>query len=108
MNQLLDLREDTTTYETRKASYASIEATLGKRQQQIMESLQDIQSSCTAKELAVFMFDRGLTSSSERNATHPRLNELVKLGHVKIKGKRRCEYSGKLTTMYISNFVEEV
>lgn len=100
MNEILDMREDTTTYETRRRSYEEVLETLGVRQRKVLEALNSIGTGCTAKELAVFMFENGTYYSSERNATHPRLNELVKLDYVKITGKRRCEHSGKSATVY--------
>jgi len=56
----------------------------------------------TAKELSVALFKEGLTPSPERNSTHPRLNELVDLGLIKIIGKKDCQFTGRKVTIYKS------
>lgn len=56
----------------------------------------------TAKELSVALFKEGLTPSPERNSTHPRLNELVDLGLVKVIGKKDCQFTGRKVTIYKS------
>ncbi|MGL6083882.1 MAG: hypothetical protein ACRC4N_16025 [Gammaproteobacteria bacterium] len=100
MGEILNFKQNDTTYETRKESYDSIVETLGERQKNVMKALKEMGTSVTAKELAVFMFETGTSLSQERNATHPRLNELVEKELVKVHGKRICQFTGKRVSVY--------
>ena len=54
----------------------------------------------TARELAVALFKEGLTVSPERNQTHPRLNELEKLGRVRIAGTVKDDVTNRKVSTY--------
>lgn len=46
------------------------------------------------------MFELKLIPSAERNYTAPRLTELEKIGLVKAKNKKICQYTGKKVAIY--------
>lgn len=69
------------------------------RHRQVLEVLEDI-GPATAKEVAVEMYKRGMTSNDERNNAAPRLTELCKTGRVQPVGKRRCRFTGKTVAVY--------
>ena len=83
--------------ECRKASYGFIDK--NKRYMQIREILKTGRE-LTAKEIAVEMFKRKYTDTSERNYSAPRLTELEEYGLVKIVEKKKCQYTGKLVSVY--------
>ena len=54
----------------------------------------------TAKEIAVELFELGMTNTTERNTCAPRLTELEKMGYVEVIGKKKCEWTGKMVAVY--------
>ncbi|PGO60751.1 hypothetical protein [Priestia megaterium] len=71
------------------------------RQRVVYVHLRDVwKEGATARELAISLYKDGQIPSPERNSTHPRLNELVKIGLVKVIGKKTCTYTGKKVTIY--------
>ena len=54
----------------------------------------------TAKEIAVELFELGMTNTTERNTCTPRLTELEKMGYVEVIGKKKCEWTGKMVAVY--------
>ena len=54
----------------------------------------------TAKELAVKLCNKGIIPTSERNFTAPRLSELEYQGKVKVITKEKCQYTGKVVSVY--------
>ena len=88
---------ENTTFETRKESNEKIDK--NKRYAQIKEILKDF-GELTAKEVAIVMYKRGYTPTSERNWCHPRLTELCISGEVEVIGKTKCEYTGKTVSVY--------
>ena len=89
---------NSTTYETRQLSFNDIQDKKKKRYEQILNRLSN--KEMTAKEIAVEMYELGMIPSTERNYTAPRLNELEKLHYVKIVGKKKCEWTGKMVSVY--------
>lgn len=86
-----------TTFETRGEANDSLDKT--KRYKQIIEILANGKE-MTAKEIAVEMNKRGYIPTSERNFTAPRLTELSQNGIVEPIGKKKCEYSDKMVSVY--------
>ena len=69
------------------------------RYRQVREAL----SCCgplTAKEVAVWMYDRGYVPTTERNHAAPRITELEKKGEVMVVGAKVCQYTGKKVFIY--------
>ena len=83
---------------TRQLSFNDIQEKKKIRYEQILDILQGREM--TAKEIANEMFEIGLIPSTERNYTAPRLTELVKLGFVKVVGKKKCNWTGKQVAVY--------
>lgn len=69
------------------------------RHRQVLKVLEEI-GPATAKEVAVEMHRRGMTSNDERNNAAPRLTELCKLGRVEPIGRKLCSYTGKSVAVY--------
>lgn len=90
----------TITLETRRESYQRISSKSEARQQQCIEGLRHLGGSATANELARYLFNLGMTPFFNRNYVHPRLNELVEQGTVKVVGKRRDEETGRTVSIY--------
>ena len=86
------------TLETRAEANESVDRE--KRYQQIIEILTEHPNGRTAKEIAVSMFAKKYTPSSERNFAAPRLTELCKRGIVEPCGKKKCIYTGKTVAAY--------
>lgn len=82
--------------ECRKASYEKVNKNT--RYLQIREILKN--KELTAKEIAVEMCKLKYTDSSERNYSAPRLTELEEIRLVKVVGKRKCQYTGKVVSVY--------
>lgn len=57
----------------------------------------------TAREIAVILYNQGYIKSAERQATHPRLTELVDDGRVVVIGKRLDDVSLKNVAVYAIN-----
>ena len=88
-----------TTFDTRAESNDLVPREL--RYKQIVEIFEDMKPrNLTAKEVAVFMFNRGFTPNAERNFSAPRLTELTQKGIVEPAGKTKCRYTGKTVTIY--------
>lgn len=85
------------TYETRQMSFEDIKEKQKIRYIQILDRLNKPK---TAKEIAVELYDLGITPSTERNYTAPRLTELEKMGYVKAIDKKKCQYTGKTVAVY--------
>jgi len=93
-----------TTKETRKESYDIVIESLGERQKAVYKTLKaSFPKGATAKELAVEMFVHRLVGSPERNSTHPRLNELVEKGLIRVIGKKTCTYTDRRVAIYQAN-----
>lgn len=86
------------TRETRQLSFEDISKSKRKRYEQILDILQG--KEMTAKEVAVEMYNRKLTDSTDRNYSQPRLYELVNMNYVEIVGKKVCEYTNKKVSVY--------
>jgi len=84
---------------TRRMSYEEILEGLGQRHQMILEALRERPRS-TARELALYLWEKGMIPSPERNYTHPRLTELMKAGIVAAVDKKRCPITGKMVAVY--------
>ena len=91
------------TTETRQMSFNDIQDKTKIRYIQILNRLDRPK---TAKELAVELFELGFIPSTERNYTAPRLTELVKMGFVKVIGKKKCEWTGKQVAVYEINKIK--
>ena len=89
---------DTVTFTTRRDSYEVVDKE--KRYKQIIEIMTDNPSPLTAKEIAVAMWIKGYTPTSERNFAAPRLTELSQKGVVEPCGKLKCKYTGKTVAVY--------
>ncbi len=88
------------TKETRRESYDNIKDGLGEKQRLVYNSLKNFEDGISAKELAIHMHNLGLVGSPERNSVHPRLNELVSKGLVKIDGKKVCSFTNRKVAIY--------
>lgn len=91
------------TQQTRQMSFEDIKEKKKIRYEQILDILKNREMA--AKEIAVELFDLGLIPSTERNYTAPRLTELVKMGVVKVVGKKECKWTGKQVAVYKANEV---
>lgn len=90
---------NTITYETRQMSFNDIkENEIDKiRYEQIIDRLDKPK---TAKEIAVELYELGITTTAERNTVAPRLTELAKRGIVKVVDKKKCKWTGKKVAVY--------
>lgn len=88
------------TMQTRGESYRKVLRSLGTRQSQVFSNLLAHQHGVTASELAKDMHSFGHFLTSDRNNVHPRLNEMVELGLVRIVGKRECNVTHKTVAVY--------
>ena len=84
---------------TRRMSYEEILGSLGPRYQAILEALRERPRS-TARELALFLWERKAIPMPERNFVHPRLTELMQAGLVEAVDKKRCPITGKMVAVY--------
>ena len=87
------------TKTTRKESFNKVNKTLGERQLMVLEFLKE-DGEQTTRELAMNLWNRGHIPTPERNMVHPRLNELVKLGLVKVTGKKLDSDMGRFVATY--------
>lgn len=85
------------TKETRQLSYEDIKP---KRKVRYDEILDRLDHPKTAKEIAVELYELGITTTAERNTTAPRLTELEKKGIVRVVGKEKDKWSGKMVAVY--------
>lgn len=87
------------TFETRAEANEKVDRE--KRYKQILKCLYvHGYDGLTAKQIAVWMQNKGYIPTSERNFVAPRLTELCKKGLVEQHGKTRCEYTGRTVTVY--------
>lgn len=85
------------TFSTRSEANETIDRK--KRYKQIIEILTGGKE-MTAKEIAVEMCNRGYIPTSERNFSHPRISELLKIGVVDCIGKKKCKYTNKMVGVF--------
>lgn len=88
------------TIETRNESFDAILEILGERQQLILMYMEEKKKPYTASKLAKEMFADKLVPTSERNAVHPRLNELVKAGILEVIGKEKDPDTNRKVAIY--------
>ncbi len=70
----------------------------------IIAALHDNQEQgLTAREIAIILYNQGMIISNERQATQPRLTELVDEGIVKVIGKRKDEITNRNVAVYTLN-----
>ena len=94
------------TRETRQMSFIDIQEKQKVRYEQILDRLDKPK---TAKEIAVELYELGITSTADRNTTAPRLTELEKRGIVKVTGKKKCDWTGKQVAVYEKvNYLEDM
>ena len=94
------------TKETRQLSFNDIQEKQKIRYEQILDRLDKPK---TAKEIAVELYELGITTTAERNTVAPRLTELEQRGIVKVVDKKKCEWTGKKVAVYeIVNQVEQM
>lgn len=86
------------THTTRAMADEEIQPTKALRYKQILEILDG--NEMTAKEVAVEMYKRGYTDSTDRNHSAPRLTELMYKFKVETIGKKKCQYTGKTVAVY--------
>jgi len=91
------------TLETRHDSHEKVNKE--KRYSQIKEILGN--KEMTAREVAVELFRRGYTTSTDRNNSAPRLTELVDLCEVEVAGKKYDEQTGRNVATY-KNVAEQL
>jgi len=94
------------TRETRQMSFTDIQEKQKVRYEQILDRLDNPK---TAKEIAIELYELGITSTADRNTTAPRLTELEKRGIVKVTGKKKCDWTGKQVAVYEKvNYLEDM
>lgn len=86
------------TFETRNESEQKVNKE--KRYSEIKYILSKFPKGLTAKQIAVQMKKCGFTNNDDRNNAAPRLTELSQIGYVEPVGKTKCEYSGKMVSVY--------
>ena len=94
------------TLGTRHDSHESVNKE--KRYNQIIEILKENGKPLTAKEIAVFLYAKGYTPTTERNFSAPRLTEMSQKGIVEPVGKKKCSYTGKMVAVYFFTEVANV
>ena len=87
---------ENTPLETRRESFETVDKE--KMKIRVLECLRG--NKLTARELAIRMTAKGYIPYAERNFTAPRLTELSHEGMVEPVGKKRCQYTGKMVTVY--------
>lgn len=84
--------------ETRQISFMDIQDKTKGRYEQILNRLGD--KEMTAREIANVMYEVGMIPSPERNYAAARLTELEKMHLVKVVGKKKCIWTGKMVSAY--------
>lgn len=92
------LAGENTPAETRRDANAIVDRE--KRYKQIISIMTDCTNPMTAKEIAVLMYERRYTGSTDRNHSSPRLTELMEKGIVEPAGKVKCKWTGRTVTAY--------
>ena len=92
------------TLETRAEAHETVDKV--RRWTQIIECLKE-GGQMTAKEVAVMMQAKHYIPTSERNFSAPRLNELSCNGIVEPIGKKKCQYTHKMVTVYALREVQK-
>lgn len=69
----------------------------------IITALHNKEKGLTAREAAIILYNQGMIISNERQATQPRLTELVDKGVVKVIGKRKDEITNRNVAVYALN-----
>ena len=59
-----------------------------------------IEVDAPSAKIAVELFELGIIPSNERNYTAPRLTELTDKRLVKVTGKKKCNWTGKMVAVY--------
>ena len=95
----LSIPGEAVTLGTRHDSHESLDKE--KRYKQILEIMAEHSIPLTAKEIAVFMHHKGYIPTTERNFSAPRLTELSQKGVVEPVGKKKCDFTGKMVSVYI-------
>lgn len=87
------------TTETRRESYEKLDK---KRLYDLIIStlMENNQNGLTAREIAVILYNKGYIKSNERQATAPRLTELVDANRAVVIGKRLDDISLKNVAVY--------
>lgn len=70
-----------------------------KRHKQCLEAL-DTFGKATAREVSEYLVKKGYSTINERNIAHPRLNELKKMGYVKVVDKKIDPLTKKKVSVY--------
>jgi len=86
------------TQETRRESYEVVKPTAHQRRAVILEILGDREM--TANEIAETLYKKGITPFYERNFAAPRLTELKAEGKVTTVGKRLCNRTGRMISVW--------
>ena len=86
------------THDTRAESEETVDK--AKRYRQIIQILAESKEPMSAKEIAVALYKKKYTPSTERNFAAPRLTELSKMGVVEPVGKKICKYTKKAVSVY--------
>ena len=86
------------TLNTRHDSHETVNKE--KRYKQIIQILEEHEEPLTAKEIAVYMCEKGFTPTAERNFSAPRLTEMSNMFIVEPIGKKKCKYTGKMVSVY--------
>ena len=83
------------TTETRRESYTDIQSKKPVRYEEILDRLDKPK---TAKEIAIELYELGITNTADRNTIAPRLTELEKRDIVKTTDKKNwlCRQKNKL------------
>lgn len=89
----------TITSETKSESFEKIQPEIDDRQQQCLKGLQKL-GRATANELAMHLFNEGITPFFSRNFVHPRLTELVEQKKVKVVGKKLDSITDRTCAIY--------
>lgn len=71
-----------------------------RRYRQILSVMEEINEPMTAKQIALCMYNRGMSYTDDRNISSPRLTELENENKVEVVGKTKCEHSGKTVSLY--------
>lgn len=68
---------------------------------EIIEILNDFNIPMTAKEIAVEMKNRGYSKTDERNASAPRITEMLQDGLLECVGDKVCQYTNNSVGVFV-------